>query len=67
MSSAGWTWNFGMAGSVPEGERDGDEVSRRDGKRACMICIVRTADIMVVEVSEVDVYVGSQFKRRSRE
>lgn len=48
-SSAGWMWILGMTVSVLELDRlcDGVDVSRREGKRAWTICMVRTPDMMV--------------------
>jgi hypothetical protein len=58
MSSVGWTWIFGMTVSTSELERL-REVLFLEGKRACMICMVRTADMIALCVglsrAEVDV------------
>jgi hypothetical protein len=47
ISSAGWTWIVGMTVSASELERLRD-VLFFEGKRAWMICMVRTADMMVL-------------------
>ena len=54
-SSAGSMWMVGMIESDLDSERlrGCDEVSRREGKRAWTICMVRTADIVVLVGSEM--------------
>jgi hypothetical protein len=47
MSSAGWTCIVGTNGSELARVCCGADDSRRDGKSACMICMVRTADMVV--------------------